>query len=148
VPLFSAAQDQAPPEIPYKSVPHLLQLPAGTYLGEAAGVAVNSKGRIFVYNTRSGQTRLFEFAADGKFVREIGQGLYGFVFAHTVRIDKNDNIWCTDEGSNMVIVFNPAGQVIMLFGRKPEAVEAAPPPPRRHSTTYPDGIRNLLASPV
>lgn len=128
LPLLSAGQEQAVPEIPYESVPNLLQLPAGMYLGEAAGVAVNSKGHIFVF-TRSGQTRLFEFGPDGKFLREIGQGLYGFVFAHTVRIDKNDNIWCTDEGSNMTIVFNPAGQVIMLFGRKPETVEGAPPPP-------------------
>jgi len=128
MPLLSLAQEQGVPEIPYESVPNLLQLPAGLYLGEAAGVAVNSKGHIFVF-TRSGQTRLLEFAADGKFEREIGQGLYGFVFAHTVRIDKNDNIWCTDEGANMVIVFNPAGQVIMLFGRKPEAVEGAAPPP-------------------
>jgi DNA-binding beta-propeller fold protein YncE len=128
VPLLAAGQDQAVPEIPYESAPNLLQLPGGLYLGEAAGVAVNSKGHIFVY-TRSGETRLLEFAADGKFVREIGRGLYGFAFAHTVRIDKSDNIWATDEGSNMVIVFNPAGQVIMLFGRKPEAVEGAPPPP-------------------
>jgi len=128
VPLLSARQEPAVPEIPYESVPNLLKFPAGLYLGEAAGVAVNSKGRIFVF-TRSGQTRLFEFDADGKFEREIGQGLYGFVFAHTVRIDKNDNIWATDEGSNMVIVFNPAGQVITLFGRKAEAVEGAPSPP-------------------
>jgi DNA-binding beta-propeller fold protein YncE len=128
IPLLSAAQEQTVPKIPYESVPNLLKLPTGMYLGEAAGVAVNSKGHIFVF-TRSGQTRLFEFDADGKFDREIGQGLYGFVFAHTVRIDKNDNIWATDEGANMVIVFNPAGQVIMLFGRKPEAVEGAPPPP-------------------
>jgi DNA-binding beta-propeller fold protein YncE len=97
-------------------------------LGEAAGVAVNSKGHIFVF-TRSRETRLFELDAHGKFVREIGQGLYGFSFAHTVRIDKDDNIWCVDEGSNMVMEFNPAGQIIMLYGRKPETVEGAPPPP-------------------
>lgn len=128
MPLLSAGQELKVPEIPYKSVPNLLQLPAGLYMGEAAGVAVNSKGHIFVF-TRSQETRLFEFAADGKYLREIGQGLYGFVFAHTVRIDKDDNIWCTDEGANMTIVFNPAGQVIMLFGRKPESVEGAAPAP-------------------
>ena len=128
IPLLLAGQEQKVPEIPYKSVPNLLQLPTSLYMGEAAGVAVNSKGHIFVF-TRSGQTRLFEFDAGGKFLREIGQGLYGFVFAHTVRIDKHDNIWCTDEGANMTIVFNPAGQVIMLFGRKPESVEGAAPAP-------------------
>jgi DNA-binding beta-propeller fold protein YncE len=74
-------------------------------------------------------------------LREIGKGLYGFTFAHTVRIDKDDNIWCVDEGSNMIIKFNPEGRVTMLLGRKPEAVEApaphvpgAPPPPAREGT--------------
>jgi DNA-binding beta-propeller fold protein YncE len=128
IPLLLPGQEKSIPQISFDSVPNLLQLPTGLYLGEAAGVAVNSKGHIFVF-TRSAQTRLFEFDANGKFVREIGQGLYGFSFAHTVRIDKDDNIWCVDEGSNMVIEFNSAGQVITLYGRKPETVEGAPPPP-------------------
>ena len=54
VPLLSAQQEPAVREIPYESVPNLLKFPAGLYLGEAAGVAVNSKGHIFVF-TRSGQ---------------------------------------------------------------------------------------------
>src|SRR3977135_1607247 len=98
--LFSPGMEQSVPEISFDSVPNLLQLPTGLYLGEAAGVAVNSKGHIFVF-TRSRDTRLFEFDPNGKFVREIGQDLYGFSFAHTVRIDKDDNIWGVDEGSNM-----------------------------------------------
>ena len=127
--LLCSAQEKTVPEIPYESVPNLLKLPPDLYLGEAAGVAVNSKGHIFVY-TRSAQTRLFEFDAKGNFVREIGKNLYGFSFAHVVRIDKDDNIWCVDEGANMVIEFDPQGRVVMLFGRKPEAVEggASPPP--------------------
>src|SRR5438093_3323320 len=132
------AAQQAVPEIPYDSAPNVLKLPDDVYLGEAVGVATNSKGNIFVY-TRTGSptvtagtertfargngaARLFEFDASGKYIREIGQGLYGFVFAHTVRIDPQDNIWVVDEGSSMVIKFNPAGQVILTLGRKPEAV--------------------------
>jgi DNA-binding beta-propeller fold protein YncE len=124
------------PEISYDSTPNLLKLPEHMYLGEAAGVATNSKGNIFVY-TRTGTSeatfgasrtftrggaRLFEFAPNGTFVREIGQGLYGFLFAHVVRIDPQDNIWVVDEGANMVIKFNPDGRVAMTMGRKPEAV--------------------------
>jgi DNA-binding beta-propeller fold protein YncE len=126
--LLCSAQEKTVPEIPYESVPNLLKLPNDFYLGEAAGVAVNSQGHIFVY-TRSAQTRLFEFDAKGNFVREIGKDLYGFSFAHVVRIDKDDNIWCVDEGANMVIEFDPQGRVMMLFGRKPEAVEGGAPPP-------------------
>ena len=89
------ASAQNVPEIPYDSVPNFLKLPPGRYLGEAIGVATNSKGHVFVY-TRTGSptasigtsrlfthngSRLFEFDQNGTFVREIGQGSYGFLFA-------------------------------------------------------------------
>ena len=123
-PLFaqSKAKAQNVPEIPYDSVPNFLKFPPNLYLGEGIGVATNSKGHVFVY-TRSGETRLFEFDQNGTFVREIGQGLYGFAFAHAVRVDPQDNIWAVDEGTNMVIKFNPAGRVVMVLGRRPEAVD-------------------------
>src|SRR5262249_16179745 len=41
------------PDIPYDSTANFLKLPEHTYLGEAAGVATNSKGHVFVY-TRTG----------------------------------------------------------------------------------------------
>ncbi len=111
------------PEIPYESVPNFFKLPANLYLGEGIGIATNSKGHVFIY-TRSQRTRLFEFDQNGNFVREIGEGLYGFVFAHAVRVDPQDNIWAVDEGSNMVIKFNPEGRVIMTMGRRPEPADA------------------------
>src|SRR5450631_964607 len=124
---------QSVPEIPYDSAPNFLKMPADIYLGETLGVSTNSKGHIFVY-TRTGSdnlttgtnrvfmrsaSRLFEFDQTGKYVREIGQGLYGFVQAHAVRIDSQDNIWVVDEGTNMVIKFNPQGRVVMTMGRRP-----------------------------
>ena len=118
----SKAKAENVPEIPYDSVPNFLKLPPTLHLGEGIGVATNSKGHVFVY-TRSGDTRLFEFDRNGAFVREIGQGLYGFEFAHAVRVDTDDNIWAVDEGTNMVIKFNPEGRVVMVIGRRPEAVE-------------------------
>jgi hypothetical protein len=114
-------------EIPFQSVPGFLKLPPNLYLGEGIGVATNSKGHVFVY-TRSGDTRLFEFDQSGAFVREIGQGLYGFEFAHAVRVDRDDNIWAVDEGTNMVIKFTPDGRVAMVIGRRPQAVEGLAAP--------------------
>jgi sugar lactone lactonase YvrE len=115
----SKAKVQNVPEIPYESVPNFLKMPPGLYLGEGIGIATNSKGHVFYY-TRSQATRLFEFDAKGNFLREIAPGLYGFVYAHAVRVDPEDNIWCVDEGSNMVIKFNPEGRVVMTLGRRPE----------------------------
>ena len=126
------------PEIPYDSAPNFLKLPPGLYLGEAVAVATNSKGHIFAY-TRSGEaSRLFEFDQNGVFVREIGQGLYGFQMAHAVRVDSQDNIWAVDEGTDMVIKFNPQGRVIMLLGRRPESHGfAATTPPDRAAPAQP-----------
>jgi len=123
------AQDAPVPEIRYHSVPDFLKLPADLYLGEVAGVAVNSKGHIFIFsrgNTSgpaygASAAQLLEFGADGTFVREIGHNLYAWSYAHTVKVDSEDNIWVTDKGSDMVIKFNPEGRVAMVFGRKQEA---------------------------
>ena len=118
------ATAQNVPEIPYESVRNFLKLPPNLYLGEAIGVATNSKGHVFVY-TRSANTRLFEFDQNGKYVREVGEGLYGFEFAHSVRVDPEDNIWVVDEGANLVIKFNPEGRVVMVLGHRPEVVAGA-----------------------
>jgi len=125
------AQQSPVPEIRYRSVPDFLKLPADLYFGEVAGVAVNSKGYIFVFsrgNTTgpayaASAAQLLEFGADGKFLREIGHNLYAWSYAHTVKVDREDNIWVTDKGSDMVIKFNPEGRVVMVFGRKPRAIE-------------------------
>jgi hypothetical protein len=131
-----AASSGAIPAITYDSVAGFLKLPENLYLGEAAGVASNSKGHVFVY-TRTGSpfiavgaarpfmrggSRLFEFDAQGKYVREIGQGIYGFMVAHAVRIDAQDNIWAVDEGSNVIMKFSSEGRLLMALGRKPEAI--------------------------
>ena len=126
------------PEMPFTTVPNFLKLPAGEYLGESVAVATNSKGHIFVYH-RSANTRLFEFDQTGNFLKEIGSGYLGFEFAHSVRIDKDDNIWTVDEGTNMVTKFAPDGKLLMVLGRRPPAVLgalAAPAGPNQPSQKY------------
>jgi DNA-binding beta-propeller fold protein YncE len=143
---------QSVPEIRFDSDPGALKFPDNIHLGEAAGVATDSKGDIFVY-TRTGHptisigtsrafahggSRLFEFDRNGKFMREIGQGLYGFLVAQQVRIDPQDNIWIVDQMSNMIIKFDPSGQVQMLLGRKAEA-ERIPALPLNRPPGPPEG---------
>jgi streptogramin lyase len=119
----------AVPQIAFDSVPDAIKMPKDLYLGEASGVAVNSKGHVFVFsrgNTSgpayaAAAAQLLEFDADGRFVREIGKNLYAWSFAHTVRVDRDDNIWCTDKGSDLVVKFSPEGKVLMVLGRKQEA---------------------------
>src|SRR5689334_5192712 len=139
---------QAPPEIQYDSVPDFFKLPENTYFGEVAGIAVNSKKHIFVLsrgNTTgpayaAAAAQLLEFDQNGKFIREIGKNLYAWSFAHAVRVDKKDNIWVTDKGSDMVIRFNPQGRVTMVFGRKQEASDRETGPLERHKPPLPPEI--------
>src|SRR6058998_653534 len=121
-PLFA----QQPPEIRLHSVPDFLKLPPDIYLGEATGVAVNSKGHVFVFSrgNTSGPAfapaaaQLLEFDPNGKFIHEIGKNLYAWAYAHAVRVDAHDHIWTVDKGSDMVVEFNPEGRVVKVFGRK------------------------------
>ncbi len=123
------AQTAAVPEIPFDSATDFLKLPDNLYLGEVSGVAVNAQGHVFVFNRGSttgpayaaAAAQLLEFDGQGNFVREIGHNLYAWSFAHTVKIDREQNIWVTDKGSDMVIRFNPQGRVTLVFGRKQEA---------------------------
>jgi DNA-binding beta-propeller fold protein YncE len=144
------AEDTPVTEIRYHSVPDFLKLPADLYFGEVAGVAVNSKGHVFVFsrgNTSgpaygASAAQLLEFGTDGRFVREIGHNLYAWSYAHTVKVDSEDNIWVTDKGSDMVIKFNPEGRVAMVFGRKQEASDEGTGPLKEPDPPLPpeDGL--------
>jgi hypothetical protein len=146
------------PEIAFDAQADFLKMPTDIHLGEAAGVATNSRGHLFVY-TRTGNptaglgnsryfthggARLFEFDQNGAYVREIGQGIYAFLFAHAVRVDAQDNIWIVDEAANQIVKFSPEGRVLMVLGRKPEAVNIRVPPAQ---TTPPAGGRAAGAEP-
>jgi hypothetical protein len=153
------------PEIPFDSAPNLLKMPDNIVMGEAVGVATNSKGHIFVYTRdgilsysvgtsrqfgRGAAARLYEFDEKGNFMREIGKGTYAQAFAHTVRVDPQDNIWMVDEGSNMIVKFSPEGKVLMVLGRKPEDFSGIPGPVAENESS--GGVsggtieRNLLLS--
>jgi len=127
--LAAAAFGQSAPEIAFDSTPDFFKLPDGMYFGEVSGIAVNSKKHVFVLSRGNSSgpaygaaaAQLLEFDAGGKFVREIGKNLYAWSYAHAVRVDRYDNIWVADKGSDMVVRFDPQGRVTRVFGRKPEA---------------------------
>lgn len=131
------------PEIAFDSTGSFLKTPPDTYVGEVAGVGANSKGQIFVY-TRTGHpyatlgdnrtflhggSRLFQFDATGKFVRELGQDVYGFNSAIGLRVDPQDNVWTIDAAASQVVKFDPEGRIALVLGRKPENITVRPSQP-------------------
>ena len=130
---------QSVPEIGYDANADLIQLPS---YGEVAGVATNSKGQLWVY-ARTGHaaatlgdertfyhngSRIFQFDQNGKFVKEIGQGVYAVNFAQQIRVDPQDNVWIVDSGSNQVVKFDADGRYQLVLGRKPENINVRPGP--------------------
>jgi hypothetical protein len=135
---------QQAPAIQFTAVDALSNFPANIHLGEVAGVARNSRNEIYVY-TRTGDptmslgtsrymshfgSRIFRFDSRGRYQGEIGQEIYGALFAQQIRVDSQDRIWAVDRMSGQVIRFTPQGRIDMVLSRKPEAMGgavAAPP---------------------
>lgn len=139
----SLAAQSAVPEIAFETDADFLETPADIYVGEVAGVGANSKGDIFVY-TRTGHpyatlgdnrtfsrggSRLFQFDRTGKFVRELGQDVYGFNAAIGLRVDPDDNVWTIDAAANQVVKFDREGRIALVLGRKPETIGVRPAQP-------------------
>jgi hypothetical protein len=136
------AQQPAPleiPRIPFQSV-SLLKTTPPLYLGEVPGVAIDSKGNIYVANR--GAHPLLEFDKEGKFIREIGEGDLnvpdGLNLSHAVRIDSDDNIWFVDEGSSLVTKYDQNGRVLLNVGRRKAPPEHTPRKPNAGETSRPD----------
>jgi len=128
------------PEIAFDTNANVLSTPNDVFVGEVAGVGTNSKGQIYVY-TRTGHpyatigdnrtfyrggSKLFQFDQNGKFVRELGQDVYGFNNAIGLRVDPQDNVWTIDEGANQVVKFDTEGRIALVLGRKPETISVRP----------------------
>ncbi len=108
---FVFAQQSEGPDLGYVPVPDVFRLPPNANFGGVSGVAINSKGNIFVLNR--GPQPLMEFDSNGRYIRGFGEGLFTNR-AHGLRIDAEDNIWATDGASHIVIKFNPHGRGQMV----------------------------------
>ena len=121
---------QIAPEIPFDMPdPNYFVLPNDWNFGEISAVATNSKGHVFILSRSNAKgdvhggsaTQVFEFDDKGKYVRELGRDLYSFGYGHGIRIDKNDDIWVVDKGTDMVTkISNKTGKVLMVLGRREE----------------------------
>lgn len=90
------------------------ELPEGWYLGEVAGLELLASGELVMFNR--GSHPLLIFSEEGRFIREIGLGL--FKVPHGLSIDDDGYIWTTDQQTHQVLKFDKTGKIHLILGRK------------------------------
>src|SRR3990172_2720949 len=87
------------------------RLPAGGRYVEAAGVAVDSRDNVYVFNR--GEHPLIVFDREGNFLRSWGEGLVGR--AHSITIGPDGEGWLTDDGNHTIRKFTPEGRLLLTI---------------------------------
>lgn len=97
----------------YQVVDNWAKKPHGWPYTDVVGVAVDSQDRVFVF-TR-GPHPIMVFDKDGAFIRSWGEGL--FARPHGLFIDRQDDVWCTDDYDGTVRKFDPQGNLLQTIGQ-------------------------------
>jgi 6-bladed beta-propeller len=124
---------------PYETIRNWGSLPAGRTWGSTAGIDIDPDGRsIWAYdrcggNSCAGSTLdpVLKFDPSGKLMKSFGAGT--MIFPHGFQVDKDGNVWVTDERAatpdelkkfpdaagkgNRVIKFSPDGKVLLTIGK-------------------------------
>jgi mono/diheme cytochrome c family protein/sugar lactone lactonase YvrE len=133
---------------PYVADTGFLKPPPGRTLGSSSGVAIDSRGHIWVADrcgandcAGSPLDPIMEFSAKGDFIKAFGRGT--LLFPHGLFIDRNDHIWVTDGHADGhigadVLEFDASGKRLLTLGQpgvskegpdtfaEPNAVNVAP----------------------
>jgi len=94
-------------------------MPDGWKFGRVSSVATDSAGNVYVFHRGKKADPLIVFDKTGKYLRSWGRGMFGN--PHGLRIDKNNNVWITDNGDHQVMKFTNEGQLLMTLGIKGKA---------------------------
>ncbi|HSB18274.1 MAG TPA: peptidyl-alpha-hydroxyglycine alpha-amidating lyase family protein [Bryobacteraceae bacterium] len=94
-------------------------MPEGSKLGRVSAVATDSRGQVFVFHRGTKADPLLVFDAMGKYLRSWGRGMFGN--PHGLRVDREDNVWITDNGNHEVIKFSNDGRILLRLGTRGQA---------------------------
>ena len=114
------------------------KLPAGWEFRDVAGVAVDSKDNVYVFNR--GEHPMMVCDQEGNFLRSWGECL--FVRAHGIHIGPDESIYCTDDDDHTVRKCTLDGKVLLEIGvpGKPAPYMSGEPFHRcTHTALSPDG---------
>jgi NHL repeat-containing protein len=97
----------------YRAVMGWEQLPAGYTHPDVAAVAVNSKGRVYLFCRAEHPVLMYE--RDGRFVGSWGEEIFT-MRTHGITIAPDDSVWCVDDAGHSVRKFTPDGKLLLTLG--------------------------------
>ncbi len=97
-------------------------MPKGWYFGRVSAVATDSSGEVYVFQRGEDADPIVVFDKDGKYLRSWGRDL-DFGNEHGLRVDRDDNIWITDNGNHQVMKFTREGKLLLTLGVRGESGE-------------------------
>ena len=106
-------------EYTYEVVYGWEKLPPGYGWREVAGVAVDSRDRVYLFSR--GDRPMNVFDRDGRFITSWGEGV--FTRAHGVTLAPDGTLFCADDGDHTVRQCTTDGQVLMTVGTPGHAAE-------------------------
>ena len=110
---------KGPHQLEYEVLAGWEHLPEGWSFVEVAGVAADSKDRVYVFCR--GQHPVIVFDREGKFLNAWGEGL--FTTPHGIFIDRRDELYLADSGDHTLRKFTPEGKLLMTLGRAGSATD-------------------------
>jgi len=90
------------------------QLPAGWEHRDVAGVATDSKDRVYLY-CRADHAPVVVYERDGTFVGAWGEGQFS-PRPHGITIGPDDSVYCVDDGGHVIKKFTTDGKLLLTFG--------------------------------
>jgi DNA-binding beta-propeller fold protein YncE len=96
----------------YEANDQWAKLPPGWTWREVAGVATDSKDRVFIFSRSEHPVTVFE--ANGSFVCSWGEGV--FSRPHGIFIGPDDTVYCTDDVGHTVRKFTADGKLLLSLG--------------------------------
>ncbi len=94
-------------------------MPDGWKFGRVSSVAVDAKEEVYVFHRGPKADPIVVFDAKGKYLRSWGKGMFGN--AHGMRVDRDGNVWVTDNGDHQVMKFTREGKLLLTLGIKQKA---------------------------
>jgi DNA-binding beta-propeller fold protein YncE len=95
-------------------------MPAGWKFGRVSSVATNPAGtEVYVFQRGKKADPLIVFDSKGKYLRSWGKGMFGN--PHGLRVDREGNVFVTDNGDHQVMKFTRDGKLLFTLGVKGKA---------------------------